>query len=139
VPGNEDIYRAFRIVGGTAEPRLTTLDTVNNTATVHNVTSFSPWTLAELTPTSAQVPISGRILTANGSGITNANIMLTDMNGNVRRAISGSFGYFTFENVTVGESYTITINSRRFIFMDPSRLITVGDDLDDITFVALPN
>ena len=139
VVGNEAIYRAFRVVDGVAEPRLTSLDVVNNTATVHNATSFSPWTLAELAPTSANVPISGRVMTANGAGITNAAITLTDMNGNMRRATTSSFGYFTFENVTVGESYTITVNSRRFVFLDPSRLITIGDELDNIDFVAEPH
>src|SRR5215204_227996 len=59
--------------------------------------SFNP----PLAPTASTVSISGRVLTPDGQGIRNANLILTGGAGELRYAQTGSFGYFRFENVRV--------------------------------------
>lgn len=104
-----------------------------------SVTSLSPFVIANgLAPTAANVSVSGRVLTANGHGIRNAGVTLTDSNGTTRTAITSSFGYYRFDEVEVGQTYVVTVRSRRFRFGNPTQVITLMDDLTDLTFTALP-
>ena len=92
--------------------------------------------LQVVAPTAANVSIGGRVLTASGQGISNTTLILTDSNGNRTVARTSSFGYYNFENVAVGETYVISIFSKRFIFDQPVRAINVTEQLTDIDFVA---
>ena len=95
------------------------------------------WGIEFLAPTAAQASISGRVTTADGIGIRNAEMVLT---GNTLvtplRVSTSSFGYFTFEGLQVGETYVLTVNSRRFTFEVPSRVISLTDNAVDIDFIA---
>ncbi len=90
-------------------------------------------------PTSARAYISGRIRTAFGRGIANVIVTVSNQNGELLQATrSSSFGYYTLRDLAVGESYIITVKSRRFIFGSPSRVIMVNDDLNGVDFIADP-
>lgn len=89
-----------------------------------------------LVPTSASVSISGRALTADGRGISNVNVYLTDQNGILRMARTGGFGYYTFENVEVGRVYILTAVSKRFAFSNPTQAVSVTTQLTDVDFIA---
>lgn len=93
------------------------------------------WT-PELVPTAAGVTIGGRILTANKQGIRNVVITLTTSTGATRTAVSSSFGYFSFQNVAVGETCVLRVNSKKFIFSNPTRILTVVDEIGDLDFTA---
>ena len=98
------------------------------------------WAFQSLAPTAAGVSISGRILTSDEAGIRNVRLVLTDLsNGNVRIALSSSFGYYMFEDVPVGRAYTITISSKRYLFDPDSRFINLVDELTDVDFIAQPS
>lgn len=71
---------------------------------------------APLAPSAANVEVSGRVLTPNGRGLRNGIVTLTDSRGATREARSSSFGYYRFEDVRVGETYVIDVNSKRYIF-----------------------
>jgi CSLREA domain-containing protein len=90
-----------------------------------------------LGPSAASVTVSGRILTANGNGIRNVRITMTDSQGNARTAVSTSFGYYRFEAVAAGETYILTAASKRFTFSQSSQVLNVNDNISDINFVAL--
>ncbi len=87
-------------------------------------------------PTAAQVSIGGRVLTADGRGIRNAKINLTDSNGNTRTATSTGFGHFRFDDVAAGETYILEVKSKRFLFN--LQVISTNSDLTEVNFVALP-
>lgn len=91
---------------------------------------------ALLAPTAANASISGRVLTANGQGIRNTLLVLTDNSGASRYAQTGMFGYFRFEDVAVGETYILTVYAKRFRFAQPSQVITLTDDSTDVNFIA---
>lgn len=80
--------------------------------------------------------MSGRVLTANGSGIRNVIIKLTDTNGNTRIAQSGIFSNFSFADVQVGETYIVSVMSKRFAFNQSSQIISVNDELTNLDFVS---
>jgi Concanavalin A-like lectin/glucanases superfamily/Cohesin domain/Carboxypeptidase regulatory-like domain/Dockerin type I domain len=91
-----------------------------------------------LGPTSAGVAVTGRVLSSTGRGIYGARVLLIDPNGNPRRALTNPFGYYRFENLPVGETYVLTVQSKRFTFSVPSRVISLEDYMPDVDFTADP-
>ncbi len=94
------------------------------------------WVADQLIPTAASVSVSGRVLTANGAGIRNAVVTLTDTAGIVRTTVSGSFGSYVFNQVEVGQVYVLMVQSKRFRFSNPSRVIAVDDQIADLDLMA---
>jgi hypothetical protein len=58
------------------------------------------------------------------------------MLGVTRIASTNTFGHYRFENVRAGESYVLSASSRRYTFAEPTRLVSVADDLTGIDFLA---
>lgn len=79
--------------------------------------------------------ISGRVLTPDGLGLRNAVVSLTDSLGVRRNATTTSFGNFTFYDIRTGETYTVTVNSKRYRFT--TRTLQVESDLTNLDFVGL--
>ena len=95
------------------------------------------WGLEFLSSTAANASITGRVLTADGRGIRNAKVVIT---GNslpqARVATTSSFGYFSFEGLPTGQTYVVTVNSKRYTFSVPSQVVSLVDNVVDIEFVA---
>jgi hypothetical protein len=85
------------------------------------------------------VTLTGRVMTADGSGIRNATITVT---GNSLKEpiviVTGPFGYYTIGGLTPGETYVVTVGSQRFTFARPSRVISLLDSVEDADFTAAP-
>ena len=94
------------------------------------------WNFTTAAPTAANVGISGRVITANGSGIRNVVVILTAPNGTIRSAQTGTFGYFKFEDNEVGGIYVISVYSKRYGFAQPTRILSVQEEIADLEFVA---
>lgn len=93
--------------------------------------------LPQLAPTAAAVSISGRIMTGGGRGIRNVSIILTNSaTGENRFVRSSAFGFYRFEDVTVGQSYILTVNAKRFQFNPNTRFINLFESLTDANFVG---
>jgi hypothetical protein len=89
--------------------------------------------------TIAKTPlISGRVQTSMGHGLRNATVVLT---GNSliepRKVVTGEYGYFAFDDLTPGDTYIVTVNSKRFRFQMPNRVIALTDVAVKVDFVAL--
>ncbi len=88
--------------------------------------------------TAANASIGGRVLTAGGNGIRNAEVVLSG--GTLTepmRVQTGSFGYYNFDNLQTGQTYILTVNSRRYIFAVPTRVVSLSDNIVDLDFVAM--
>jgi hypothetical protein len=96
--------------------------------------AFSGLAIAS-SPTASTVSVSGRVVAADGRGITNATLQMTNSMGEVFTARSGRRGMFVFDDLPAGDSYVVSISSRRFVF-EP-RVITVIDNVTDLDFIAL--
>jgi hypothetical protein len=95
------------------------------------------WGLEFLSSTAANASISGRVTTADGRGIRNAKVTITgDSLPQMRVATTSSFGYFTFDGLATGQTYVVTVNSKRFTFSVPSHVVSLIDNAVDIDFVA---
>jgi len=94
--------------------------------------------VAPAAATAATVSVSGRVMTSDGRGIRNVVIRLTDSQGNLRTAISNSFGYYRFNDVEAGATYILTATGKRFSFSQPSQVLNVNDETDEVNFIANP-
>ncbi|HMJ08942.1 MAG TPA: carboxypeptidase-like regulatory domain-containing protein, partial [Pyrinomonadaceae bacterium] len=108
----------------------------SNTATTDNsISEFSDWTLLPFSPTAARVTVSGRVTTANGVGISNARVTLTDGGNFSASAQTSSFGYYSIQNVPIG-TVIGTVTQKRYTF--EARAFNVSDSIADANFVAAP-
>ena len=89
--------------------------------------SFSRFVVAKgTTPTPATVTITGRVATALGQGVSNAMIELSDGRGGSRMIRTTPFGYYSFTDVPILETYNVIVNAkgRR---VTPQTLTVIGD------------
>jgi hypothetical protein len=92
-----------------------------------------------MVPTVTTVSVSGRILTAGGAGIRNA--LVTVSGGDLPSAVTvatGSFGYFLFTGLHTGQTYTVTVATKRFVISMPTRNVSPSGDVTGFDFVADP-
>ncbi|HEX8568143.1 MAG TPA: DUF5050 domain-containing protein [Pyrinomonadaceae bacterium] len=120
----------------------------NNAEPVYNVTTqictvtqtvstLSPFVVAQMTaPTAASVSVGGRVLTAEGRGIRNARVTLTNSAGETRILLTGAFGNYRFTDVPVGGSYVISVAAKRFTFAPPVQTLTLQEEQNDVNFTA---
>ena len=87
--------------------------------------------------TAANVSIGGRVLTAQGRGISNARISVTDERGKTRTVLSNPFGYYRFEELSAGQTYILQVQSKRYQFANPTQIISVNEELSNVNFTAL--
>ena len=113
---------------GTTPLTLTNVATSNDASGSPAITSTDGM-ITILAPTAAGVSIEGRVLSEK-TPITGALISLTDSNGNIVTTRSTSFGYYRFEDVAAGQTYTISVKARRFNFTPQT--ITVNDNLRNL-------
>jgi hypothetical protein len=73
-------------------------------------------------------------MTAQGNGIRNAFVMLIDSNGNTRAVKTGTFGYYSFSNIAVGQTYTVAVASKRFEFA--TQIISLSGEITNLDFIA---
>lgn len=85
-------------------------------------------------PSAASVSVAGRLSVGKGSGLANAFVNLTDQDGNTRTVQTSSFGYYRFDDVEVGQTYTVTIRSRRYFFSP--QIVSVNEEIEDLNFTA---
>jgi len=97
------------------------------------------WGLEFLGPTAGNVSLSGRVTSADGRGIRNAKMVLTgDSLQHPLRVNTGSFGHYSFDGLEAGQTYVVTVNSKRYTFSTPSQVITMAGNAAEINFQADP-
>ncbi len=83
---------------------------------------------------SPTVSISGRVLTPGGLGVRNAVVRLTGPAGSMTTPTS-SLGFYSFTDVPSGQTYTISVASRRYRFQTQDVAPTA--DLSEVDFTGL--
>lgn len=92
--------------------------------------------LRHIGTTSASVPVSGRVLTANGQPISRTLVVMSDEGGATRSTYSNPFGYYIFDNVATGHTYSVSAQRKQYQF-NPV-FVTVGDEITGLDIMALP-
>jgi len=91
-----------------------------------------------MVPAAVNISISGRILTAGGQGIRNAVVTISAGGLPLQTFQTANFGYFTFSGLPSGQTYTISVASKRNTFAQPSQMVTPQADVTNLDFVAVP-
>lgn len=104
------------------------------TATDGGNTVVTDYRLNVLAPTAAGVSVSGRVRLADGRGLANAIVTLTDANGVSITVRTGSFGLFRFAGVASGQTVVVNVKSRRFAFAP--QVVFVGDEVTGLEIVG---
>jgi hypothetical protein len=84
----------------------------------------------------ASVSVSGRVTSSTGFSVAYARVNIIDGSGNVRLAYTNPFGYYRFDGVTPGATYTVAVASKRYTFT--SQQVQVNDNVTNIDFVSNP-
>lgn len=92
------------------------------------------WT-PEFTPTAATVTVSGRVFANGTNGLKGAAVVMSNMNGQTQQTRTSLFGYFSFENVEVGQTYIFSVISNRYQFAP--QVVTVTDEINMLNFNAI--
>lgn len=92
-----------------------------------------------LAPTAAGVSVDGHVVTDSGAGIRNVIVTLEMPSGESRTALTGTFGYYRFEDIPAGGYVILSVRAKRYSFADPVRFLKLNDNAWDVDFVAEPS
>ena len=142
-PGVEANYQVIRVAGGIPAFYLggtLAVDETNDLFVANGVSDFSDWTAGEsitLAPTAATATLNGRVTDSLGRGLENVTLTLTG--GVLTEPISINTdisGRYRMPEVAAGETYILTVNSKRYRFSQPTRVISITESLTAVNFVA---
>lgn len=88
-------------------------------------------------PTAAPVSISGRVMTASGTGIGTATLILSG--GPLSDPLivrTNPFGYYHVDGAPAGANYLLEVSSKRFTFSKPIRLVHAQENVTGVDFIA---
>lgn len=87
-------------------------------------------------PTAAGVSVGGRVALANGTGLSRVTVSVTGSNGQIRTATTNSFGFYRFDSLPAGDTYTFQVSSRKYRFSNPTQVVSVNDNIANLNFEA---
>jgi uncharacterized delta-60 repeat protein len=85
----------------------------------------------------APVAVSGRAVTPDGMPIRGISVGLTSQAGETRWAITSTFGYYQFDGVPTGQTYTLFVRgAKRHTF--ENRTFGLNEAVDDLNLIGVP-
>ena len=131
--GSGTAYAVLRLSG------VSTLFTINLTtgaATQVGAVAGGPFVEGiAVSACTASATVDGKVLTSDGRGLRNTTVSMASSLGVVRTATTSSFGFFSFDNVATGDTYTIRILSRLYRFSP--QIVQVNGNMTLPDFVGL--
>lgn len=91
-----------------------------------------------LAPSAANGTIAGRVVTAGGRGIGMTRVTISG--GALAApvtALTNAFGYYTVSGLESGMAYTVSVSAKGATFNEPTRIVTVQDELAGVDFVSV--
>jgi hypothetical protein len=85
-------------------------------------------------PVSTGFSLSGRVMTPDGGGLRNAQVILTKADGTKMTVPTSSMGYYTFDGLA-NETYTVGVSSRRYRFN--ARNVDLSSSLANVDFTGI--
>lgn len=116
---------------GSLVPSFTTI------ATAPTNTAFRGIAMTPNSPVAAGVTVGGRITDSNGRGL--GRVAVTISGGELTRPLrtmTSPFGYYLFDDLTVGSTYIVTVGSKQYAFTPNTRVVSLTDAVTDVDFTA---
>jgi hypothetical protein len=130
-------FGALNDIGaGSTQPAAGSSVTMQWTLTDPDDWALGATVLKPLGATASFSTVSGRVLTQSGRGVSKAFVYLTDSAGKTQSALSNPFGYFQFKEVRAGETYVLSVSSKRYSFTPQT--LNVVSEFNELNFTAQP-
>ncbi len=78
--------------------------------------------------------LRGRVMTPTGAGLANARVIATSSTGERFAVLAGSMGYFEFGGLAMNETYTLSVESKRYSFTP--RTVSLTSNMAGIVMIA---
>ncbi len=125
-----------------AAPAGSNTTSVNRTGGVDTDNNSADFTTAAPSPmnavvTAGEVFVGGRVMDVRGMPIANATVTLSG--GPLtqsRTTVTSGFGFFGFRNVSVANTYLISVSSDRYTFDQPLQVINLLDEQTGLLFTG---
>lgn len=92
-----------------------------------------------LTPTAEFASVSGHVATSTGDGIQAATVTVSGGVLAYPTAVrTTATGDYRVDGIRVGSTYIVTVRAKNRVFTNPSRAVSVLDDVTGVDFVAQP-
>ena len=85
-------------------------------------------------PVSTGYTLAGRVMTPDGGGLRNAQVILTKADGTKMTVPTSSMGYYTFDGLA-GETYNVSVSSRRYRFN--AKNVDLSSSLANVDFTGV--
>jgi uncharacterized delta-60 repeat protein len=83
------------------------------------------------------VTVTGQTVNPGGTPLRNIRVGLTGQDGQTRWAITSAFGFFVFDNVPTGQTYTLFVRgSKQYVF--DTRIFGLNEAVDDLALIGTP-
>ena len=144
VDGNQAGNRAtftvtFAVTVPAGEELMLRWEMTNEAGSDHGLAVDDLTVTAQGASTAAPASISGRVADSNGRAISRTRVILQGGNlTELRTALTNAFGYYQFDNVETGESYTLRVETKRYRFENPTIFVNLGEDATGLDFIANP-
>jgi len=125
---------AFDIGAGSTEPATLGLTTMSWIMTSPDNWALGAVTIKQLVSSAASVSVGGRLTTPDGRAVSRARIRMTGADGVSRSALTNPFGYYRFESVPAGATYTFIIESKQYDFAPQA--VFIGEERNDLDFIV---
>ena len=87
-------------------------------------------------PTAAAVSITGRVTDYYGRAISSAKLTLFGASGEAKVVYTNTFGYYKFSEVPVADFYVMSVQHRRYTFVNGSVNFSLQDNIEGFNFQA---
>lgn len=95
------------------------------------------WCIDIVAPTAANASVSGRVLSASGWALPYVGVSISG--GGLSQPLTATtnmFGYFRLDGIPTGETYVLSVISKKYTFSNPDQVITVNGDLTGLDFIG---
>jgi uncharacterized delta-60 repeat protein len=85
----------------------------------------------------APVTVIGQTVSPEGTPLRNIRVGLTGQDGQTRWAITSAFGFFVFDNVLTGQTYTLFVRGSKHYSFD-TRTFGLNEAIDNLALIGTP-
>lgn len=111
------------VLGGTTSPNTG----IDSTFAIARLYTLDP----------VPVTVTGQTVTMDGTPLRNIRVGLIGQDGQTRWANTSAFGYFVFDNVVTGQTYTLFVRGSKHYSFD-SRTFGLNEAIDNLTLIGSP-
>ena len=89
------------------------------------------------TPSPSVAKITGRVMNVKGRGLSGVAVQAVSDDGKYSSTVTNTFGQYSLPKLSVGRTYTVSVNARRYYFPVSSEVVQLNEDIIGLDFEAI--